>query len=52
MTRPVAMMSAIERDVSMLYPERYMTPNVPRMETGTTIAGIKAARTLAGTRRR
>ena len=45
-TKPVAIVSAINDRLSMLYPHRYITPNVPISETGTTTVGINVARAV------
>ena len=45
-TKPVAMVSAIRERLSMLYPNRYITPNVPTSETGTATLGMSVARGL------
>src|SRR5262249_36491384 len=46
MTKPVAMVSAINERLLRLKPSRYMAPNVPTSETGTATAGMRVARTL------
>src|SRR5512143_716844 len=45
-TKPVATVSAISDRLSIEYPSRYMTPNVPMRETGTATLGITVERTL------
>ena len=40
-TKPVQIVSAISERLSRLYPNRYMMPNVPISESGTTTPGIK-----------
>ena len=45
-TNPVAMVNAISEKLSRLKSSRYMAPKVPMSETGTTTAGISAARAL------
>src|ERR1700751_1086760 len=45
-TNPVEMVSAINERLSMLYPKRYMTAQVPMSETGTATAGMNVARGL------
>src|ERR1700742_1396411 len=42
-TKPVEIVSAISDRLSMLYPKRYITANVPINDTGTATAGIKVA---------
>src|SRR5208282_4244760 len=44
--KPVQIVSAISERLSRLYPSRYMMPNVPINESGTTTPGIKVARRL------
>ena len=46
-TNPVAMVRAISERLSMLYPQRYITPNVPISEMGTATLGMKVARAVA-----
>ena len=43
-TNPVAMVIAMSDKLSMLYPNRYITANVPISDTGTATAGISVAR--------
>ena len=43
-TKPVEMVSAMSDRLSRLYPHKYMTPNVPISEIGTTTPGINVAR--------
>ena len=45
-TKPVEMVSAMRDRLSRLKPARYITPNVPISETGTTTLGMKVARRL------
>src|SRR5260370_7607007 len=45
-TNPVEMASAISERLSMLYPTRYITPNVPINDNGTETLGINVARML------
>ena len=45
-TNPVAIVKAISDRLLMLYPSRYMTPNVPIKDTGTATLGISVARRL------
>src|SRR5580692_3959211 len=45
-TNPVEMVSAIKERLSMLYPKRYITAQVPMSETGTATAGMSVARGL------
>src|SRR5580704_6124666 len=45
-TKPVAMVNAINERLSTLNWQRYMTPNVPIRDTGTTTLGINVARGL------
>ena len=45
-TNPVEIVSAISERLSRLKPRRYITPNEPRIDTGTATLGIAAARTL------
>src|SRR5271165_275416 len=45
-TNPVEMVSAINERLSMLYPQRYITAQVPTSDTGTATAGMSVARGL------
>src|SRR4051794_267928 len=45
-TKPVAMVSAITERLSSVYPQRYITANVPISEIGTEMVGIRVARQL------
>src|SRR5579871_2733139 len=45
-TKPVEMVRAINERLSIVYPTRYITPNVPTRERGTAILGITVAHTL------
>src|ERR1700734_3681800 len=45
-TKPVAIVSAINERLSMLYLHRYITEKVAIKETGTATLGIRVARTL------
>src|SRR5579872_2839268 len=45
-TKPVEMVSAMSDRLSMLYPNRYITPNVPTSDTGTATLGMIVVRTL------
>src|ERR1700723_1146247 len=45
-TNPVEIVIAISERLSRLYPNRYITANVPMSETGTATAGTKVARSL------
>ena len=42
-TKPVEIVSAISVRLLRLYPTRYITPNVPTMESGTAMLGITVA---------
>ena len=42
-TNPVEIVSAISVRLFRLYPKRYMTPNVPTIESGTATLGITVA---------
>ena len=43
-TNPVAMVMAISERLSRVYPNKYITANVPTSETGTATAGMSVAR--------
>src|SRR5262252_1950282 len=45
-TKPVATVRAMRDRLSMEYPSRYMTPNVPISETGTATLGMTVDRTF------
>src|SRR6202790_4864236 len=45
-TNPVQIASAMRERLSRLYPNRYITPNVPMMESGTAMLGIIVAQAL------
>ena len=45
-TKPVEMVIAISERLSRLYPNRYITANVPISETGTATPGMSVARPL------
>src|SRR5277367_5182733 len=45
-TNPVEMVRAIKERLSMLYPHKYITAQVPISETGTATAGMSVARPL------
>ena len=45
-TKPVEMVMAISERLSRVYPNRYITANVPTSETGTATAGMSVARPL------
>ena len=42
-TKPVETVSAISERLSRLYPQTYITPNVPTSESGTATLGISVA---------
>ena len=50
-TNPVAIVIAISERLSMLYPQRYITPNVPSSDTGTATLGMRVARTFRRNRK-
>ena len=50
-TKPVEMVSAIRVRLLRLYPSRYITPNVPTIESGTAMLGMIVAETLRRNRK-
>src|SRR5580693_3396049 len=45
-TNPVEIVSAIRERLSMVYPTRYITPNVPTSDNGTDTLGMAVAQAL------
>src|SRR6202035_3952415 len=45
-TNPVEIVSAIRERLSIVYPTRYITPNVPTSDSGTATLGMTVAQIL------